>query len=43
MNCPDCNTKMDLIDEVTDRYCQLAPIEEPYWKCPKCKIEVEAE
>lgn len=41
MKCPDCNTQM--IRE--DMYCvytgKYIPIEKPYWKCLKCKIEID--
>jgi len=41
MKCPDCNTDMDYITtmctEIGDEKC------EGYWKCPKCKIEIEGE
>lgn len=33
--CPDCKIEMDRIDHDSLEI----PIE-PYWKCPKCRIEV---
>jgi len=44
MNCPDCNTKMNLITIMYLEYKDsVQEIADPYWKCPKCKIEVEAQ
>ena len=33
VKCPDCKTEMQLIEK--ERYGDA------YWKCPKCKIEVD--
>lgn len=38
MICSDCNTKMDII---TEGYEEVKL--EPYYKCPKCKLEIEEE
>ena len=35
VKCPDCNTEMQLREKV--RYGDA------YWKCPKCKIEIDDE
>jgi len=44
MNCPDCNTKMNLITTMYLEYKDsVQEIADPYWKCPKCKIEVEVQ
>ena len=41
MKCPDCNTIMEYITKscvyVGNDLC------EGYWKCPKCKIEIDDE
>jgi Zn finger protein HypA/HybF involved in hydrogenase expression len=47
-HCPDCNTEMDLISTsaeagLTKGFTTHFMLEEPYYKCPKCKIEVESE
>ena len=39
MDCPDCKVKMDEINMGWNK----VPLEEPYYKCPKCGIEVEKE
>jgi len=39
MNCPDCKfIEMDYIEPVLHDNAY-----EPYWKCPKCKLEQDQE
>lgn len=38
MKCPDCNTEMEKVNIFLDG----TPCE-PYWKCPKCKLECDDE
>ena len=44
MKCPDCNTEMiyknTMYLDYKDSTQELAY---PYWKCPKCKIEIDEE
>jgi len=43
--CPDCNTEMKLIDTCckAGMTCNTTHflLETPYFKCPKCKIEID--
>jgi len=46
MNCPDCNTKMTKIEtccQTGEHICNTTHyyLTKPYYKCPKCKIEIE--
>jgi len=43
MKCPYCNTEMEIIGLCTDRDGELIALEASYYKCPKCKIEIDAE
>jgi len=38
MNCPDCKIPMEVVS-----HNSIGEAIEPYWKCPRCKIEVEDE
>ena len=41
MKCPDCKIPMERVDTTIDEHCEPISVQDPYWKCPKCKIEVE--
>ena len=44
MNCPDCKVQieLELIEECSDvDEIRNGILEEPYFKCPKCKSEFE--
>ena len=42
MICPDCKIEMEKITTMyLDYKDSVQDLAYPYWKCPKCKIEVE--
>ena len=42
--CPDCGVMMQYIDTMyLDYKDSVQKIADPYYKCPKCKIEIDAE
>ncbi len=41
MTCPDCHTNMEKVIAGTDEDGDVVAYDNPYWKCPKCKIELE--
>ena len=44
MNCPDCQVPMKKITTMyLDYKDSMQEIAEPYYKCPRCKIEIDEE
>ena len=44
MNCPDCGCEMRLITTMYLEYKDsVQEIADPYWKCPRCKLEIDEE